>query len=172
MDEMVLEKIRKVPDFPKPGILFYDLTTVMQDPISYGLILESLAKPYERKKVELVVSVEARGFIFGSAVANDLGAGFVPVRKPGKLPWKTVSESYDLEYGQDTLELHQDAIRAGQRVLIVDDLLATGGTAAATLKMLRGFKADIVGAAFVMELKALEGRRKLEGVEIHSLMQV
>src|SRR6266850_8486809 len=111
--ELVKEKIRKVPDFPKKGILFYDLTPVLQDPVTFGAVIEALAEPFERKKVEVICSMESRGFIFGSAVANDLGAGFVPVRKPGKLPFKTLREEYDLEYGKDALEIHRDAIRPG-----------------------------------------------------------
>lgn len=168
----ILEKVRKVPDFPKKGILFYDLTTVLQDPVTYSAIMESLAEPFERKKIEVIVSMESRGFIFGAALASDLGAGFVPVRKPGKLPWKTHREAYNLEYGNDALEIHQDAIRKGQRVLVVDDVLATGGTAVATLKLLQQLGANVVGAAFVIEIAALEARKKLNGIEVHSLMKV
>jgi adenine phosphoribosyltransferase len=168
----LMEKIRKVPDFPKPGILFYDVTTLLQDPVTLATVLEALAEPFERKKIEVVCSIESRGFIFGAALASDLGAGFVPLRKPGKLPWKTARQEYALEYGTDAIEMHVDAITPGQRVLIVDDLLATGGTAGAALALLRKFKAEIVGAAFVIELKALKGRQKLDGIEIHSLITV
>ncbi len=169
--ELVREKIRKVPDFPKKGILFYDLTPVMRDPITFAHILESLAEPFERKKVELVCSMESRGFIFGSALASDLGAGFIPVRKPGKLPSKTIKEEYNLEYGTDALEIHHDAIKKGQRVLMIDDVLATGGTAEATLRLLRRAGADVIGAAFVLEIAALEGRKRLD-VESHVLISV
>lgn len=170
--ELLREMVRKVPDFPRKGILFYDMTPVMVDPVAFGTVLEALAEPFARKKVEVVVSMESRGFIFGAALANDLGAGFVPVRKPGKLPWKTAREEYELEYGADALEIHKDAIQPGQKVLIVDDLLATGGTAKATLKLLRQFQADIVGASFVIELAELGGRKKLDGVEVRALMTV
>jgi adenine phosphoribosyltransferase len=168
----LLEKIRKVPDFPKPGILFYDVTTLLKDPVTFSTVLESLAEPFERKKIEVVCSIESRGFIFGAALASDLGAGFVPIRKPGKLPWKTARQEYSLEYGTDALEIHVDAVSPGQRVLLVDDLLATGGTAEAALKLLRKFQAEVVGSAFVIELKALKGREKLKGVDIHSLLVV
>ncbi len=167
-----MEKIRKVPDFPKKGILFYDVTPVLQDPVSFGNVLEAMAAPFERKKIQVVCSIESRGFIFGAALANDLGAGFVPVRKPGKLPWKTARQEYDLEYGKDALELHIDAVSPGQKVLIVDDLLATGGTAQAALNLLRKFNADVVGASFVIELTALGGRKRLDGIEVRTLLSV
>lgn len=171
MNEL-LEKIRTVPDFPKPGILFYDITTLLKDPVTLSTVLETMAAPFERRKIEVVCAVESRGFIFGSALASDLGAGFVPIRKPGKLPWKTSREEYSLEYGTDALEMHLDAVQPGQKVLLVDDLLATGGTAAAALQLLKKAQAEIVGSAFVIELKALEGRKKLEGLDIHSLIEV
>ncbi len=170
--DVLKEKIRTIPDFPKPGILFYDITTVLQDPVSFGAVLEALAEPFQRKKIELVASIESRGFIFGAALANDLGAGFVPVRKPGKLPYETLKQEYALEYGTDTLEVHKDAVSPGQKVLIVDDLLATGGTAFAALQLLRQMGADVVGATFVMELKALNGRKRLEGTDVKSLWTV
>jgi adenine phosphoribosyltransferase len=169
---MLREKVRKIPDFPKKGILFYDLCPILQDPVAFAQVIEEMAGPFERKKIEVVVSMESRGFIFGAALASDLGAGFVPVRKPGKLPAKTVREDYDLEYGKDALEIHRDAVNHGQRVLIVDDVLATGGTALATANLLRKLEADIVGASFVMEIGALGGRKKLEGIDIHSLWSV
>jgi adenine phosphoribosyltransferase len=170
--DLLKEKIRKVPDFPKKGILFYDLTPIMQDPVAFGQVLESLAAPFERKKIELVISMESRGFIFGAALANDLGAGFVPVRKPGKLPWKTARHEYNLEYGKDALEIHRDAVTPGQRVLIVDDVLATGGTAEATATLLRQMEAEIVGASFVLEIGELGGRKRLSGVNVQSLWTV
>lgn len=166
----LMEKIRKVPDFPKKGILFYDVTPILKDPVTLAAVLEALAEPFERKKIEVICSIESRGFIFGAALASDLGTGFVPMRKPGKLPWKTARQEYSLEYGTDAIEMHMDAVAPGQRVLLVDDLLATGGTAGAALQLLRKFKADVVGAAFVIELKDLKGRQKLDGIEIHSLL--
>ncbi len=166
----LVDKIRKVPDFPKKGILFYDLTTIFQDPVEYGNVIEAMCEPYYRQKVELVCSIEARGFILGSAIANELGAGFVPIRKPGKLPFKTIQESYKFEYGENTLEIHEDAVRKGQKVLIVDDLLATGGTAAAGVELIKKCGGDIVGISFVVELAELHGRDKIKGYNIHSLM--
>lgn len=170
MDNELLDKFRKIPDFPKPGILFYDVTPILQDPVTFGNVLEQFAEPFERKKVEIVCGIESRGFIFASALANDLGAGFVPIRKPGKLPYKTVKEEYDLEYGKDALEIHADAIHEGQRVLIVDDLLATGGTALAALQLVRRFNPTVVGISFLIELTALKGRKRLEGVDVRSLV--
>ncbi len=168
----LLDKIRKIPDFPKKGILFYDLTTVFQDPVEFGSIIEAMCEPYYRQKVEIVCAIEARGFILGSAIANELGAGFVPIRKPGKLPSKKHSESYTLEYGVDSLEIHEDGVTKGQKVLLVDDLLATGGTAEAGLKLLRKSGADVVGASFVMELTELKGREKLKDCKINSLLVI
>src|SRR5207249_67754 len=130
-------KIRNVPDFPKAGILFYDITTLLQEPIGFRAAVDSLALPFEHQDVEIVVGIESRGFIFGAAVADRIGAGFIPVRKPGKLPSRTVRASYALEYGTDALEMHDDAIRGGQRALVVDDLLATGGTARATTELVK-----------------------------------
>lgn len=168
----LLDKIRKIPDFPKPGILFYDLTTVFKDPVEFGNIIEAMCEPYYRQKVEVVCAIEARGFILGSAIANELGAGFVPMRKPGKLPHKKLSESYNLEYGTDSLEIHEDAVNKGQKVLLVDDLLATGGTAAAAIQLLKKSQADIVGVSFVMELTDLKGREKIKDCKINSLLVV
>ena len=170
--EVIIEKLRRVPDFPKKGILFYDLTPILQDPIMFGTLIDALVEPFKRKKVEVVCSMESRGFIFGAAVANDLGAGFVPVRKPGKLPWKTLKQEYDLEYGKDALEVHKDAVKPGQKVLVLDDVLATGGTALATVQLLRELKADIVGASFVAEIGALKGRKRLEGVDVRCLISL
>lgn len=165
----LVEKIRKIPNFPKEGILFYDLTTVFQDPVEFGNVIEAMCEPYYRQKVEVVCAIEARGFILGSAIANELGAGFVPMRKPGKLPHKKISESYSLEYGTDALEMHEDAITKGQKVLLVDDLLATGGTAAAAVQLLKKSGADLVGASFVVELADLKGREKIKDCKINSL---
>ena len=163
--------IREVPDYPKPGILFYDLTTLLQNGPGLHLLIDSLCSHYDGAKVDAVVGVEARGFIFAPALAYRLGAGFVPVRKPKKLPWKTASVTYQLEYGTDTLEIHQAAIQPGQRVLISDDLLATGGTAEATAKLAAMLGADIVGLGFVVELEFLKGRDKLKGYDVTSLLR-
>ena len=164
-------KIRHVPDFPKAGILFYDVTTLLRDAEGFRVTIDALAKPYENAGVSLVVGIESRGFILGAAVADRLGAGFVPVRKVGKLPSKTVKVSYDLEYGSDSLEMHNDAIEQGQRVLIVDDLLATGGTARAVTRLVEGQGGKVAGIACVVELTFLNGRDKLGGYEVFSLLQ-
>jgi adenine phosphoribosyltransferase len=163
--------IREIPDHPKPGILFYDLTTLLQDGAGFHSLVDQLCDHYNGKKVDSVVGIEARGFIFAPALAYRLGAGFVPVRKPKKLPWKTTSVTYHLEYGSDQLEIHQDAIRTGQRVLLCDDLLATGGTAAAAISLVRQLGGEIVGAAFAVELNFLHGRTKLPGVDVFSLIK-
>jgi adenine phosphoribosyltransferase len=162
--------IREVPDFPKPGILFYDITTMLKARGGLELAVELLAEQLSGRGVEHVVAMESRGFIFGAPLAMKLGAGFVPVRKPGKLPAETVSASYELEYGTDTLEIHKDAVGAGQKVAVVDDLLATGGTAAATVRLVRSLGAEVVAVAFVIELDFLSGRRKLSDVEVCSLL--
>ena len=164
--------IRDVPDFPKPGIIFKDITPLLADPAALAETVRQLARPYESKGAELVVGVESRGFIFGSLVAAHLGAGFVPIRKPSKLPAETISQTYELEYGTDTIEIHADAIRPGQKVLMIDDLLATGGTMAAACELVRRLGGDIVGVAFVIELSFLSGRDKLAGCEVRSLIRV
>ncbi len=164
-------KIRHVPDFPKAGILFYDITTLLNDPSGFRQTIESLAGPYAGQKVDLVVGIESRGFILGAAVADRLGAGFAPVRKPGKLPAKTFRETFSLEYGSDSLELHEDAIREGQRVLIVDDVLATGGTAAATVNLVRRCRGNLIGLAFLIELSALNGRAKLPNESVYAVLK-
>src|SRR5277367_5767189 len=155
--------IREIPDYPKPGILFYDLTTLLKDPGGFHTMIDRLCEHYAKQKVDIVVGIEARGFIFAPALAYRLGAGFVPVRKPKKLPGKTARVEYQLEYGSDTLEIHQDAVHKGQRVLLCDDLLATGGTAAAAIELVRRLGGEIVGAAFAVELNFLHGRAKLPG---------
>jgi adenine phosphoribosyltransferase len=155
------DRIRHVPDFPKPGILFYDVTTLLQDREGFQLAVDQMTAPYTASGIDVVVGIESRGFIFGSAVADRLKTGFAPVRKPGKLPSTTRRASYTLEYGTNTLEIHDDAVREGQRVLIVDDLLATGGTAAATVGLIRGLGADVVGVQFLIELVGLNGRDRL-----------
>ena len=164
-------KIRHVPDFPKAGILFYDVTTLLRDAQGLRLALESLARPFEGAGIELVVGIESRGFIFGAAVADRLGAGFVPVRKLGKLPAKTVKANYALEYGTDCLEMHRDAVEPTQRVLIVDDLLATGGTAAAAVSLVEELGGKVQGLAFLIELIALNGREKVAGQEVHAVLR-
>ena len=163
-------KIRHVPDFPKPGILFYDITTLLQDPAGFHDAVDSLAQPFVGKGIDVVVGIESRGFILGSAVADRLGAGFSPVRKPGKLPSKTVRVSYDLEYGSDSLEIHDDAVKSGQRVLIVDDLLATGGTAKAASDLVSRLGGDVRALAFLIELVALNGRSRLAGQTLHTVL--
>ncbi len=163
--------IREVPDWPKPGILFYDLTTLLKDKKGFGMLIERLCEHYAGKTIDVVAGVEARGFIFAPALAMRLGAGFVPVRKPKKLPWKTTKVTYALEYGSDTLEIHEDAVQPGQKVLVCDDLLATGGTAAATVELVRKLKGEVVGTCFAVELNFLNGRAKLPGLDVFSLIQ-
>jgi adenine phosphoribosyltransferase len=162
--------IREVPDYPKPGILFYDLTTLLKDKQGFRTLIDRLCNHYENHQIDLVAGIEARGFILAPALAYRLGAGFVPVRKPKKLPAKTARVSYALEYGTDTLEIHEDAVREGQRVLLCDDLLATGGTAAAAVELLRSLGGTVDGAAFAVELGFLNGRAKLPGLDVFSLM--
>ncbi|MBN2830663.1 MAG: adenine phosphoribosyltransferase [Candidatus Omnitrophica bacterium] len=167
-----LEKcIRNIPDFPKPGILFRDVTTLIQNDRAFKVAVDLLIKKFKGKKIDKVVAVEARGFIFGAAVAYRLGVGFVPVRKKGKLPYKTNSVTYSLEYGTDTLEIHQDAISPGEKVLIIDDLLATGGTVKGVTELVEGLRGKIIGIAFVIELFDLNGRENLRGYNIHSLIK-
>ncbi len=164
--------LRQVPDFPKPGINFIDITTLVKDGPALRESVQRLIDPFRSERVDRVVGMESRGFIFGTAAALELGCGFVPVRKPGKLPAETYAETYELEYGTDTLEIHRDAIEPGHRVLVVDDLMATGGTAEAVIKLLRRFECVVVGIAFVVELDFLNGRHKLEdeGIPIHVLV--
>ncbi|MEZ5426074.1 MAG: adenine phosphoribosyltransferase [Pyrinomonadaceae bacterium] len=162
--------IREVPDFPKPGINFYDITTLLQDAGGFQQTIDALVGQVRHLGVDTVIGIESRGFIFGTPVAYQLGAGFVPVRKPNKLPWEKVSVSYDLEYGQDTVEMHSDAVGAGHNVLIVDDLLATGGTARAVADLVEKVGGKIVGIQFVVELDFLGGREKLNGYDIFTLL--
>ena len=164
------EKIRDIKDFPTEGILFKDITTLLKDGPAWRYAVDSLANRYQAERVDLVVGVESRGFIFGGAVAHQLKAGFVPVRKLGKLPAKTIEVEYELEYGRDALAMHEDAIRPGQRVLAVDDLLATGGTMAATLRLVEQLGGRVVGVAFMIELAFLRGREKLQSYPVHSLI--
>lgn len=168
--EPLKKLIREVPDFPKPGILFYDITTLLKDKTGLATLIDAFAEYYLDKKIDLVLGMEARGFIFAPALAYRLNAGFIPVRKPGKLPAVTEKLKYDLEYGSNTLEIHKDAIQQGQRVVIVDDLLATGGTADATAKLATSLGADIAGFGFVVELDFLNGREKLNQYDVLSLL--
>jgi adenine phosphoribosyltransferase len=165
------DRIRHVPDFPKPGILFYDVTTLLRDPTGFRMAIDALSEPYYGQGISLVVGIESRGFILGAAVADRIGAGFIPVRKVGKLPHTTIRVSYSLEYGSDSLEMHSDAIEKGQTVLIVDDLLATGGTARATIDLVRQAGGYVHGVAFLIELVDLNGRAKLEGENVRAVVQ-
>ncbi len=162
--------IREIPDFPKPGILFYDITTLLKDSKGFQQVIQDFTDHYQNERISKVVAIESRGFIFGGPLACNLNAGFVLVRKPGKLPADVFEVKYNLEYGSNSLAIHRDAVQIGERVLVVDDLLATGGTAAATVHLLSQLGADIVGCAFLVELLALGGRDKLEGCSIHSLL--
>jgi adenine phosphoribosyltransferase len=163
-------KIREVPDFPKPGILFYDITTLLREPAAFAEVIDRMAEPVKDAGIDLVVGMESRGVIFAAPLAYKLGAGFVPVRKLGKLPADTIEVEYDLEYGTATLEVHRDAIETGQRVLIVDDLLATGGTVLGTIELVRRLGGEIAGLSFLVELTALNGREKLSEFAIHTLI--
>ena len=166
-------RIRTIPDFPKPGIQFRDITTLLKDPFGFRKLVDDLVQPFAGKRVDAVAGIEARGFIIGGAVAHQLSTGFIPVRKKGKLPWDTIGQDYELEYGTDRVEIHRDAVGEGETVLIVDDLLATGGTALATLDLLRQAGADIVGCSFVVDLPDLGGRKRLEepGVSVLTLVE-
>ena len=169
--ENLRKLIREVPDWPKKGILFYDITTLLKDREGFRQLIDAMSAQFSGKTIDLILGIEARGFIFGPALAYRLGAGFVPVRKPNKLPAATARITYDLEYGTDALEIHRDAIRPGDRVLIVDDLLATGGTARACIRLARELGADVTGVGVVVELEFLNGRSKLDDVEVFSLLK-
>ena len=162
--------IRDVPDFPEPGVMFKDITPLLADAAAFSAALDELAAPFMGEGISSVVGIEARGFIFGAPLASRLDAGFVPVRKPGKLPWRTTTQEYSLEYGSDALEAHEDALDPGDKVLIVDDVLATGGTARATVNLVRGLGAGVAGLAVFIELGFLGGRSKLDGVHVHSVV--
>jgi adenine phosphoribosyltransferase len=163
--------IRSVPDFPKPGITFFDITTLLRDPKGFTAVIDHLAAPYVGAGIDLVVGIESRGFILGGPVADRLGAGFCPIRKPGKLPAKTIRESFQLEYGSDSIEIHQDAVTPGQKVLVVDDVLATGGTARAAASLVKQLGGDLVALAFLIELTFLPGREKLPGLRVDSVLK-
>lgn len=164
-------KIREIPDFPKPGILFYDITTLLKDPAGFREAIDLMLEPYRGEKIDVVVGMESRGFIFAAPMAYQLGAGFVPVRKLGKLPAEVISVEYALEYGSNTLEIHRDAIEPGQRVLIVDDLLATGGTVRGTIELVERLRGEVVGLAFLVELDFLKGRDRLVGHRVTSVIR-
>jgi len=164
--------IRTIPDYPKPGIMFRDVTTLLGDAQGLKAAIARMAEPYRAEPIDAVAGIEARGFILGGAIADRLGCGFIPIRKKGKLPWKTIGQEYTLEYGVDVIEMHEDAIKRGQRILIVDDLVATGGTAEAAAKLVERTGGEIVGATFVVDLPELGGARKLQqhGIKVHALM--
>lgn len=168
--ELLRGKIRSVPDFPKPGIVFRDITPLLQDPEALRIACELLGEPFKGRGIDMVVGVESRGFIFGPPVALQLGAGFAIARKAGKLPWDTVSETFELEYGVEQIEMHRDAVRPEQRVLLIDDVIATGGTAAATAELVRRMGAQVVGSCFLIELSFLEGRKRLPGIDIRAVL--
>jgi adenine phosphoribosyltransferase len=165
------QHIRSVPDFPKAGILFYDITTLLRDPQGFRTTVDTLSVPYTGQGIDVVVGIESRGFILGAAVAERIGAGFIPIRKPGKLPARSLKETYDLEYGKDALEIHEDAVEQGQRVLIVDDVLATGGTAAAATQLVRKLGGQLHGLAFLIELLALNGKDRLAGENVYTVLK-
>jgi adenine phosphoribosyltransferase len=171
MSEEIKSRIRTIPDYPKPGIMFRDITTLLNDPFGFRKVVDELVQPYAGIRIDKVAGVEARGFILGGAVAHQLCVGFVPVRKQGKLPWKTIGEDYQLEYGSDRVEIHKDAIEEGTQVLLVDDLIATGGTAEATIRLIRQAGGQVAGCSFVIDLPDLGGRKRIEnlGVEVLTL---
>ena len=171
MEEKLKRVIRDVPDFPKPGILFKDITPILSEPELLRETVEALARPFRSEGISQVLGIESRGFIFAPLLAVALGTGFVPARKPGKLPWETVTESYALEYGKDALEIHRDAFKPGDRVLVVDDLLATGGTASAAARLVEKLGGKVAGAAFVIELEFLGGRQRLPISRVHTLVR-
>ena len=171
MQEYVQSKIRAINDFPKKGIIFRDITTAVKDPQAMRYMIDYLTDRYKEERIDYVAGIESRGFIFGAALAYKLGAGFVVIRKPGKLPAETISQEYELEYGTDKIEMHADAVEPGKKVLIVDDLLATGGTVDAAAKLLKKTGANVVGAAFIIELTDLKGRDKLKDIDVFSMIQ-
>ena len=171
IEEILRARVRDIPDFPKPGIVFKDITPLLADEVAFSSVIDEIVVSFGRGAIDKVVGIEARGFIVASPVAYHFGAGFVPVRKRGKLPWETESQTYELEYGEETLEIHRDAIAPGERVAIVDDVLATGGTALATAKLVEGLGGKIQGMAFVIELGFLNGRERLAGFEVLSLIR-
>ncbi len=171
MQEYVQSKIRAIVDFPKKGIIFRDITTAVKDPQAMRYMIDYLTERYKDERIDYVAGIESRGFIFGAALAYKLGAGFIVIRKPGKLPAETISQEYELEYGTDKIEMHADAVEPGKKVLIIDDLLATGGTVDAAAKLLKKAGANVVGAAFIIELTDLKGREKLKDIDVFSMVQ-
>jgi adenine phosphoribosyltransferase len=169
--EALREKIREIPDFPKPGILFYDITTLLKDPVAFKEAIDLMLEPFKDDSVDIVVGMESRGFIFSAPMAYQLDAGLVPVRKLGKLPAETITVEYALEYGSNTLEIHRDAVQPGQKVLIVDDLLATGGTVKGTIELIERLKGEVIGLAFLVELEFLKGRERLDGRRVTSVIK-
>ncbi|PJI37974.1 adenine phosphoribosyltransferase [Ferrovibrio sp.] len=169
----IKEKIRAIPDYPKPGIMFRDITTLLQDARGFRKTVDEMVQPLAGTRIDKVVGIEARGFILGGAIAHQLSIGFVPVRKRGKLPWKTRSQEYQLEYGTDAMEIHVDAVQPNENILIVDDLIATGGTAEAAIKLIRAHQGNVIGCSFIVDLPELGGRKKLEalGVQVLSLCE-
>lgn len=167
--EYVREHVRQVPDFPKKGILFLDVTTALKDAKAFEISMNFLYENFKDKNIDYIAGVESRGFIYGAALASKLGVGFIPIRKPNKLPADTIKESYDLEYGSDTIEMHKDAVQAGDRVVIIDDLLATGGTAVAACKLVKKAGAEVVAASFIIELDPLKGREKIAAIGVQTL---
>lgn len=165
------EKIRNIPDFPQPGILFRDITTLLKDPEAFRYVIDKLTEKFKNQKIDYIAAIEARGYMLGAPLAYNLGTGFIPIRKPGKLPWETISEEYSLEYGKNILELHTDAVKKGNKVLIIDDLIATGGSSLATKNLIEKLGGEVVGFAFVVELLDLKGRELLKGYEVLSLVQ-
>jgi adenine phosphoribosyltransferase len=170
MEENLRKLIRRIPDFPKKGIVFRDITPLLKNPSAVKQAVKKIVEKFKNKKIDVVVGAESRGFIFASLIANELHAGFVPVRKKGKLPWKTIEKEFELEYGKDAFEIHVDAVSKGDNVLIVDDLLATGGTAKATIDLVESLGGNVVGLAFIVELSFLNGRKKLNNYEVFSLI--
>ena len=171
LEEILRPKIRSVKDFPKPGIIFRDITPLLKDPIAFGSVVDALAKHFAERHVDYVAGIEARGFIVGAAVASKLGVGFIPIRKKGKLPYKTISKDYQLEYNTETIEIHADAVEPGKKVAVIDDLLATGGTSEAACELIEKLGGKVVGIGFIIELKDLKGREHLKGREVFSLVQ-
>ncbi|MGB3387721.1 MAG: adenine phosphoribosyltransferase [Pseudaminobacter sp.] len=167
LEEALLSSIRNIPDYPKPGVMFRDITTLLGNARAFRRAIDELVQPYAGSKIDKIAGIEARGFILGGAIAHQLSAGFIPIRKKGKLPHETVRVAYSLEYGLDEMEMHKDAVAAGEKVILVDDLIATGGTAEAAVKLLRQMGADIVAACFVIDLPDLGGRSRLEGLDVH-----
>jgi len=168
--EELKQVIREIPDFPKPGILFYDITTLLRNGSAFAKTIHHFVERYRATDIDAIVGIEARGFIFAAAIASELGVGFIPVRKPGKLPFKTISQTYDLEYGSDTVEMHEDAVGEGDKIVIIDDLIATGGTARAVADMVTSRGAEVVEMGFVVELDFLNGRQLLERYPVYSLL--